>query len=238
MITAQEMSEFRNAAGLSQAEMASILNDILDMHYGSNTISRWEKERTSIPGYVSDTIEALRDGGMTAPPPTINGTPQAEMYPPTEAPFRKPDSAPKRPAGVSILPTADATPVLQQAAVEMWRGIGGMLELLGVTLGAPKVITDANNMKISLLEMDGRIVAAHAEPLGHAWARLAEQNAWVARILKSMTTGGAWVEVASATSATFLDVYRNHANYATWAREQTEPVPIDDSAAAESGASV
>lgn len=243
VISPAELAEFRTGNSLTQSELASILNDVLDMHYSGTSISQWERMKTPIPVYVQEAIERLRDG-VSMPDfdgdgkiPDVTDLDPDEIRSQIESPvrgesIRRPDARPNTPPSVSILPTPMSTPLLETAAVEMWRGIGGMFELLGVTLGAEKVITDRNGMKISLLEMDGRIIASHADQLGKAWARLAEQNAWVARILRSMTTGGAWVEVATVSSATVLDIYRNHAGYQAWLdSQQSAPILSDEPAA-------
>lgn len=228
-----ELSQFRSEAGLSQKALANLLNTALDMHYSSTTISQWETGKKPIPGHIEDAVRLLANDGA------IDALTNAQVAA-DDAPTRPVDSAPRFDASASVFevpsPVHRGT-ALEAACVEMFRGIGMMLEMTGMVYG-DKVLTDrATGQQMSLVQMDGKIVTEDAETLGRAWAKLAEQNAWVARIITSMTTGGAWVEVLMATSGTVYKVYSNHAQYAAWASEQsavangatateTEPDPI------------
>lgn len=224
MITAVELAQFRSESGLTQGGLAGLLNDILDRKYTNSIISLWESGRKTIPSHVQAAIEQLRDGQFPRDDtePYQNGVnPVDEIISEVtdeEQPKSKRDIPPSRPSPTGIVVPAMS---MEAMAIEMWLGIGQMVEFFAVATGQPKVMkVQGTNSQISLLEADGRIIAANSERLGKAWAKLAQQNAWVARIMNSMTSGGAWVEVVAATGTMMVEVYRNHAEYAAWVSGQ------------------
>lgn len=226
MISGPELREFRLASGLTGGQMAEILNTATGMRYTQSSISKWEKEYAVIPSYVQEALEGLM---ASAPSASTNGadpsshddspvSPDAQPTPP--ASVRRPDTVPPPPKGMEL-----ARPIsLESTCAEMFRGIGQMVELFAVTTGQPKVLNvgteNGQPVLISLLEADGRIIIQDSDDLGRAWAKLAAQNAWVGRIIGSLTTGGAWVEVIAATSGTMVKVFRTHVEYNQWSRQQ------------------
>jgi hypothetical protein len=217
-----ELLEWRRMSALSRKQAAEILSDILERPVSQAVVNNWESAKTRVPDDAAMVIRGLRDGQVIKPPPSAEG-PRVGRPPKQE---RQPDESPLAPEGgrvISLIPAG--TPPLEEICTEMWLGIGGMIELMGamgervVSLPIPGT-TPVQYEKISLISMDGRIVRTDAEALGKAWARLAQQNAFVERILRSMSTGGAWIEVAFVTSQTMLKVYSNHIGYVQHLEEQ------------------
>lgn len=235
-IAPEELAQFRSESGLNQSAMAELLNDVLGMHYSGSTISAWEREHKPIPRHVQSALEDMiisAGGSVREDSPADDGE-----IPGADPQSRRPDLPPRFDSDTRIVPVpVPAGNMLQSAATEMFQGIGMGLEMAGAFIGGPKVIDSNGDGKvdISLLEQDGRIIAADAEKLGRAWAHLAEQNAWVARIIGSMTSGGAWVEVIMATSGTVFAVYQNHAGYAKFLQEQSRLTPTPEPEPAEDG---
>lgn len=202
----EELAEIRSELGLSQDRLAKeILNPNLDRRYTSATISGWERGAKPIPDHVADFLFALRavspsgaeDSGAS-PEPGGQLTGDAP-------PFREPDAPPQPQPQRPLVPMGTA---LESVATEMFDGIGAMLETAGVFT------------RNQAIEWDGKIIRADAKALGAAWGKLAEQNAWVKRILTSLTTGGAWVEVLAVTATTGKKMYDNHVSYAAFIRAQ------------------
>jgi transcriptional regulator with XRE-family HTH domain len=228
----EELAQFRSESGVSQKEFAELLNEALDMHYSGSQVSQWERGVKNIPSYVQDVILSLM-GNPPESTPSPEGRATGET--PETASSRRPDIPPTPPEDFQLrnpLPVPQGSP-LEAVAVEMFRGIGQTVEMIGAFTGGPKIISVQGGPNISILELDGRTISADAESLGKAWAHLAETNTWVARVLTSLTTGGAWVEVIMATSGTAFKVYQNHAGYNKWLAEQSrqpepEPVPEND----------
>lgn len=229
-IRPEELAQFRSESGWTQKDLAETLNRVLDMHYTGSQVSQWESGKKNIPGYVQEVISGLMGSPETVAPE--NGAAEGAS---TAIPsFRRPDTPPGVPDDVQRIPVpVPAGNALETAAIEMFRGIGQGIELAGTVLGGPKIIQTQSGEMISLVQLDGRTIANDAEKLGTAWAHLAQTNAWVARILTSLTTGGAWVEVIMVTSQTAFQVYNNHAGYNRFLAEQSrapepEPVPEQD----------
>lgn len=230
ILAPEELAQFRSECGLNQREFADFLNEITGRHYTGSTISAWERGHKTIPGFVQEVIQARVSGEET---PELNGhsgdNGTAGVLPPDAPGSRRPDLSPPPPDDFRVLPVpVPGKSALEEVAIEMFRGIGQTIEMVGAFSGQPKVVQDGQGAMISLLELDGRTITGDAETLGKAWAHLAAQNAWVARILTSMTSGGAWVEVIMATSGTVFKVYKNHAGYNEWLSKQSkqpEPTP-------------
>ena len=233
MITGEEMRAWRRESGLTGAQLAALINDALGMRYTQSTVSKWENDLQGIPDYVQETMEGLIAGVV---PPSMNGddpAPQAgggdpgtsEVGPQAPKP-RRPDTPPPPPTGTDLVRVVS----MESMCIEIFQGLGQMVEFFGQITGQPEVLEIGRQngvpIRISLLAADGRIITQDAEALGKAWAKLAQQNAWVGRIIGSLTTGGAWVEVIAATSGTMVKVFRTHAEYSQWVREQQQrPVP-------------
>lgn len=232
-ILPEELAQLRSESGLTQTAMAELLNNVLDMHYTGTSISQWERGHKPIPDYVQEAIANIAGGNLEA---SVELTPSTEEGTPDDSPrVRRPDVPPKAPeetAKIIPLPVSAST-AMEAAATEMFRGIGQTIEMVGAFSGGAKVV-DSNSdgiPDISLIELDGRTIANDAEKLGAAWAHLAESNAWVARIITSLTTGGAWVEVIMVTSQTAFSIYQNHAGYARFIAEQnSRPQPTPEPA--------
>lgn len=242
MITPEELKSFRKESGLTGNQLAELINTTLGMRYTNSSISKWENGQQDIPIYVQEAVEGLIAGIV----PSQNGSdptgsdgdapvsePGRAMPPPH---VRRPDTPPPPPSSTDLVRAVS----MESMCIEMFQGIGQMVEFFGQITGQPEVLTigqrNGRPVNISLLAMDGRIIAEDSEALGKAWAKLAQQNAWVGRIIGSLTTGGAWVEVIAATSGTMVKVFRTHAEYSQFVREQQRsavPEPGDSDPAQE-----
>lgn len=230
MITPEELKAFRKESGLTGNQLAELINTALGMRYTNSSISKWENGQQDIPIYVQEAVEGLIAGVV----PSMNGSdptgtdgddPVSDVgraMPPPH--LRRPDTPPPPPSGTTDLVRQVS---MESMCIEMFVGIGQMVEFFGQVTGQPEVLEigreNGRPVRISLLAMDGRIIAQDSEALGKAWAKLAQQNAWVGRIVGSLTMGGAWVEVIAATSGTMVKVFRTHAEYSQWIREQQRP---------------
>ena len=185
--------KLRDRLGLSQAELAVLLNEPLGRAYRSSSVSAWETDKRPVPADVARMLDALAIEGPPEAPPL--GTV-------TEPPPSGEDDAPPPPSpgeGVNAqVPLHPSGGHYARACQELWEMIGLSLGMIGAAIGSQK------------LQQDGIIIDADKVALGRAWGKLAETNETFRNMLMSMTTGGAWLEVALVTGTTVGKVVRNH----------------------------
>jgi helix-turn-helix protein len=190
-IVGADIKRLRERRGLSQTELAEILNGLLDKRYSSGSVSPWENDRRTIPSDVASLIEQMLVD--TALPGESEPSPDAQVAG---------DQAPggdRPPPVVAQPPLTSGAVVYARACAELWEMIGAGVGMAGAATGN------------TALMLDGQVIVADKEALGKAWGRLAETNETFRKMLASMTEGGAWLQVAVVTGTTVARCYQNHA---------------------------
>lgn len=77
-------------------------------------------------------------------------------------------------------------------------GIEGSLLIIG------KLVADIVN------PVDGQLITEHAKPIAEGWNTLAQENASVAKVLDSLTSGGAWGAAIMPTASLAIALAANH----------------------------
>lgn len=198
------MLELRKRRGWSQEQLSELLKT--SMGRGSVTmIRRWEKSERTIPQDIGvflgelaleerfPTDRFLGDTTYEEPP---EGSPDPTLASGDSAPPPPPTSAGGQAAGQ--LPLHAGGGVYARVCEELW-------ELIATSVGMVGAVTGSKN-----LQADGRIILADKEALGKAWGKLAETNDTFRRMLTSLNSSGAWLEVALVTGITAGKVMRNH----------------------------
>lgn len=220
-VSADTVREIRSRLEMSQSAFATLLSKATDRNVTAGSISQWENGKRDVPDYAEIALLEL-DVADRLEPSEVPITEYPES--PYEASERPEDSVPGMPEDAARVSVAQPMPMgsaMERAAIEMWQGIGGMVELAGAFVGGPKVIrVEGSNARLNVIELDGRTISGDSIALGKATAKLAAQNAWVSRILHSMTAGGAWVDFTVAVSQTSMRIYRNHEEYSEWVRSE------------------
>jgi chromosome partitioning protein len=72
-MTGDELRQFREARGISQAELAELLNEALSRHYDRNRVSRWETGAERIPRSVIVTLRGMAGGAPSGIPAAAAG---------------------------------------------------------------------------------------------------------------------------------------------------------------------
>lgn len=191
-VTGSDIKRLREQTGMSQAELAQVLNTALggERNYSSGSVSPWENDKRTIPASVSSLIEQLLlDAAL----------PPSDQEPP-DGPGENGDSAPR-----GDTPPSPQAPILSggganvRACTELWEMIATGVGMAGAATG-----------NIALMN-DGATIAADKDALGAAWGRLAETNETFRKMLLSMTEGSAWLQVALVTGTTLSKCYQqNH----------------------------
>lgn len=221
-IDGKDIEKLRTRLGISQAELAGMLNNALDRNYKSGSVSTWETGRRNIPDPVATFLEqAILQANLsddTTPPAPPPPPPDADVVvPPIGPDGRQADTPPgpgPSPAGLPV----PAGGVYAKACEELWEMIASGIGMVGVATRNDALVDD------------GKTIAYDKEKLGAAWGKLAETNETFKKMLLSMTEGGAWLQVAVVTGTTFSRCYQNHAAHAERAAAvaaQTPP-PDDD----------
>lgn len=203
-MTGEQLKDFRKRQGWTQAQLANLLNKGLDRQYDGTAVGRWENEKRPIPDYVEsflDSLELETAAAATFGPPTeaqaaaLDSEGFQSREPGDSAPPPPPGDAEGKPVGQLPLPGGG---VHARVCEELWEMVATGVGLVGAVTGS-----DA-------MRRDGEIILADKEALGRAWGKLAETNDTFRRMLLSMTSGGAWLEVAMVTGITAGKLVRNH----------------------------
>lgn len=193
----QQLRDYRKRQGLSQDALADVLNQALDRHYTSATVSAWERQAKPIPDHVAAFVDALL---IDASLPPLESGPAGVSSPYTE---RGEDSAPPAPDDAPPAP-GQQPPVsgpnaYARICTELWELVAAAVGMIGAAIGSENLMHD------------GKIISADKVALGNAYGKLAETNETFRRMLMGMTSGGAWLEVSLVTGMTVGKIWQNHA---------------------------
>lgn len=197
-------TRIREHLGLDKIGMAEVLSDALGRRYDNSRLGEWERDARSIPRGVAEFMEAMAlekgIGGeaLTVPPPP---PPDDNDVPPAAD---EPDRPAPQPA---LSPNGGA---YAKACEELWEMVGVGLTMVGSVTGS------------QAMTIDGQIIVGDKQALGRAYGKLAETNETFRRLLISMTTSGAWLEVAVVTAGTASKMIGNHQQIAAAQRQQAE----------------
>lgn len=205
-----ELRDFREQQGWTYRQLVELINAALpDRDYSlksaQNLVSRWEKGERKMPADVERLLDGLAldaalgaEPGRSVEPPLDDyeapAGPAADSTPPP------PDGAagaPHQTGGGLMLPT-EVDPRLARLCEDLWEMVATGVGIVGAATGS------------DVLRRDGEIILGDKKALGKAYARLAETNATFRRMLTSMTTSGAWLEVAMVSGMTAGKMMRSH----------------------------
>ncbi len=195
-MTGRELRELRQRNGWTQKQIAELLNSSLERKYTNGTIGSWENEKRRVPAEVERLLAGLElERAFPLEPPPLDG----ETIEPDGGPD---DSAPPPPPGSESrgqlpLPTG-GDPRFARVCEELWEMVATGVGMVGAVTGS------------EALRRDGEIILADKQALGKAYGKLAETNATFRRMLTSMTSGGAWLEVALVSGVTAGKMMRSH----------------------------
>jgi hypothetical protein len=204
-----DLKAWREREGYTYKQVVELINAALpDRAYSvksaRNLISRWEQGERQMPADVErllDTIALDQALGEPRVEPPLD-----DYVPPDDSPGMAGDTAPPPPGGTPaggarpgglVLPT-EADPTLVRVCTELWEMIATGIGMVGAATGS------------TALRRDGEIIHGDKQALGKAYARLAEQNDTFRRMLTSMTSSGAWLEVAMVSGMTAGKMMRSH----------------------------
>lgn len=199
-MTGEQVKRLRERQGWTQQQMGEMVGRALERKYNGRTISEWESGRRNVPEHVSVFLTEL--GLETLIPES--------------------DTEPKiSPDGQDLAPAPDEKPIKGQTPLsssgvyakvceEMWEMVATGVGMVGAVTGSDK------------LRRDGAIIDADKEALGKAYGRLAETNEVFRNMIASVTTSGAWLEVAFVTGTTAGKIMRNHQEPLPGLREVSE----------------
>ena len=184
----KQLKTLRERQGWTQRDLVGFLNPALDRKYSAGRVSTWENEKEPIPEHVEIFLSELFAGGE----------PDEVEQPAPDA--RSSDDTP--PEANTITPErqqllSKGSPY-QEACEQLWEIIGTGIGIWGVAFGSEALVRDA-----AIIDME-------KAKLGLAYAHLAETNKTFRNMLVSMTTGGAWLEVAMVTGGVASKMWRNH----------------------------
>lgn len=220
-INGKDIEKLRTRLGISQAELAGMLNNALDRNYKSGSVSTWETGKRNIPDPVATFLEqAIMQANLAPeePPAATPPSPDAAGDPPPDTPVERPADTPPGPGPSPAGLPVPSRGVYTLACEELWEMIASGVGMVGVAT------------RNDALVADGKTIAYDKEKLGAAWGKLAETNETFKKMLLSMTEGGAWLQVAVVTGTTFSRCYQNHAQHAEQAAAlaASQPPPDDD----------
>lgn len=201
----EELQEFREKQGWSREQLRQLLNEALpdDKGYSakSDVVGRWERGERKMPAHVGVLLDAL-ELEAAFPPDELGRTLEGAVEPEPVAEDSPPPPPGERPAptpsGVGQLVGTGGNPALARVCEELWEMVATGFGVVGAVTGS-----DA-------LRRDGEIILAEKEALGKAYGKLAETNATFRKMLTSMTSSGAWLEVAMVTGITGGKMMRSH----------------------------
>lgn len=196
-MTSETLRRLREGRNWSQAELAELLNAALERNYESASIGRWETGARKVPKDVSAYLEVL---ALQTALPGVD--PADQLYGPQEEPDGDsappdPNPAPEPPVGQQPYP--GAANGYERLCTELFEMVATGVGMVGAVLGSEPLMRD------------GAIIDADKEALGRAYGKLAQTNETFRRMLQSMTTSGAWLEVALVSGTTAGKLWRNHA---------------------------
>lgn len=202
----QDVRAFRERHGLTQAQLAELLNGPLERNYAKGEVGRWENDRRPVPQVVSTFIEGLEIAQTEeALAGLFGGDEKATEAPDQPLGFQPPpveesgDTAPPPPPGSAApFPVLSGDPALARICTELWEMVATGVGLVGAATHS------------EALKNDGMIIDSQKEALGKAWGKLAETNQTLRRMLLGATSSGAVLEVALVTAVTFGKCARNH----------------------------
>jgi transcriptional regulator with XRE-family HTH domain len=214
-VTADELREWRKSQGLTQKEVAAILNEPLGRKYNGVTIGRWESGRNPIPRPVLDYLAG--NGAAPARAPDDPGGDSAAAAPPGEdlPPRAQPDS--NRPALVPAVSGGEYA----KACEDLWDMVGFGLVAAGTGLGKPALKNDGY-LICGWEDASGKHEGLKRE-LGVAYGKLAERNRTFQRIVLAMSQESVWAEVIIVTGKLAQQMYANHMRYATLEAQRKAP---------------
>lgn len=192
-MSGEELKSFRERRGLSQDDLAELLNGSLDRRYTSSTISQWETGKRPVPAGVGAFLDAFALEQALPPLDTAADPSRGAGAP---APPRVEDEPPGGPRRQSPQVLAGGT--YARLCEELFEMVGTGVAILGAALGNERLLRD------------GQIIDRDKVALGRAYGRLAETNETFRRFLAAAGGGGAWVEIAIVTSGTASAILRNH----------------------------
>ncbi len=204
-MTGDELRKFRDRRGLTQKELADLINAALPgRKTDAETVARWERGGRGIGKPVSAFLDELAlSGGIAGDLPDVAQV--AASREPDEPgsildgdPYAG-DTAPgPGPAAPAPQPMLTGSTLHARACEELWEMIAAGVGMVGAATG-----------NLALMQ-DGAIIAADKEALGAAWGKLAETNDTFRRMLVGMTEGGAWLAVAMVTGTTVSKCWQSH----------------------------
>ena len=200
----EELQAFREKQGWSREQLRQLLNEALpdDKGYSSKSdvIGRWERGERKMPGHVGVLLDAL-ELEAAFPPDELGRTLEGAIEPEPvgeDSPPPPPGEDRPAPSGVAQLVGTGGNPALARVCEELWEMVATGFGVVGAVTGS------------EALRRDGEIILAEKEALGKAYGKLAETNATFRKMLTSMTTSGAWLEVAMVTGITGGKMMRSH----------------------------
>lgn len=212
-MSAEELLRFRDRRGLSQQQLADLLNEALGKKYTNESVRRWEKDRGPSKE-VAAFLEQLQlaEFSNTVGGDDLDGAEAWTLPPPDTEASGDPLAPP--PAHPVLSPTGG---VFAKTCEELFDLISTGLGIIGGAVGSEAMIYDSG------------VIAADKKALGRAYGKLAETNDTFRKMLLSMTSGGAWVEVAMVTGGTVSKMWNGHQQLAAERRAQRD---IDEPPAA------
>jgi transcriptional regulator with XRE-family HTH domain len=212
-VTGAELREWRKGQGLTQQEVATILNGALGTNYRDYKIGHWENEKRKIPAHVLDFLaggaaSTTAVGEESAASP---GTPApGEDLPPRAQPDSKP----------ALLPVLSGGEYAK-ACEDLWDMIGFGLVAAGTGLQRPAIRNDGYII-CGWEDASGKHEGLKRE-LGVAYGKLAERNRTFQRLVIALSQESVWAEVVIVTAKMGQQMYANHMRYATLEAERKAP---------------
>jgi transcriptional regulator with XRE-family HTH domain len=216
-MTGEELKAWRESQGLTEKDLASLLNEPLGRKYGADTVRRWEKGERNLPRGVVDFLaggaaSTTASGGEGGGDPSSPGAPLApgEDLPPRAQPDSKP----------ALLPVLSGGEYAK-ACEDLWDMIGFGLVAAGTGLGRPAIRSDGYII-CGWEDATGKHEGLKRE-LGVAYGKLAERNRTFQRLVLALSQESVWAEVVIVTAKLAQQMYANHMRYATLEAEKRAP---------------
>ena len=188
---------FEQEAGLSDEGLAVLLEQRTDRDIPLGRVQNWLSGKRPMPQYVLAALDELDGAGGVAAEhdgQTVLGEPQDDAYGPS--PFREGDEPPAEPAAGERLsgarrPGSALAPVVPEFDVKTVREVLVTAYTM-IGKGAQYAARPGDDgVKPDYVA----VFDAHAERCADAWIDLAKRDAKVARVLTTLTAGGAWGQV-------------------------------------------
>lgn len=182
-----ELVDWQEAAGLSDEGLAVLLSDRTEREVPVERVRRWRVRPAQVPLYVREALglDQRREEAATAP-----HEPSSD-----EQPFRVGDEPPAEPEAAERQPRPQPGRALEPVVPDFdVRTVHEVLTTAYQMVG--KGAQYAARPNADGLKPDyERVFDAHAVRCADAWIELAKRDAKVARVLTTLTAGGAWGQV-------------------------------------------